>query len=177
VLISHPSLSGLSSGTGTSGSTGWSNSVRGRLYLNAIKDEKGSILDPDLRLLSLKKTNYGPPGFEMRLRYVLGRFIAMEGHGKPTGFDKIARDTKAERAFLDLLAAFTAQGRSVSDSPGPNYAPAIFANQGAEPMTKAELKAAMDRLLFARRIRVDTFGPPSRQRKSIVFVGQEENDA
>jgi RecA-family ATPase len=45
VLLSHPSLTGLNSGTGTSGSTAWSNSVRSRLYLQAAKD------DPDRRAL------------------------------------------------------------------------------------------------------------------------------
>ena len=33
VVLSHPSLSGMTSGAGTSGSTAWSNSVRSRLYL------------------------------------------------------------------------------------------------------------------------------------------------
>ncbi|MFI5016060.1 MAG: AAA family ATPase [Hyphomicrobiales bacterium] len=32
LLLAHPSLSGMSSGAGTSGSTAWSNSVRSRLY-------------------------------------------------------------------------------------------------------------------------------------------------
>src|SRR5260221_11911203 len=32
LCLAHPSLSGMSSGTGTSGSTGWNNSVRSRLY-------------------------------------------------------------------------------------------------------------------------------------------------
>jgi hypothetical protein len=35
----------------------------------------------------------------------------------------------------------------------------------------------MERLLFAHRIRVDTSGPPSRQRKRIVIATQQENDA
>jgi hypothetical protein len=85
-------------------------------------------------------------------------------------------DQKAERVFLNLLAAFAAQGRSVSDSPGANYAPSAFANQGAEPMNRGELKRAMERLLFAGRIRVDTTGPPSRQRKRIVVAAQEASD-
>ena len=36
ILLSHPSLSGLNSGSGTSGSTAWNNSVRSRLYLERI---------------------------------------------------------------------------------------------------------------------------------------------
>ncbi|MCA3518508.1 MAG: AAA family ATPase, partial [Rhodobacter sp.] len=36
LLLAHPSLAGLSTGTGTSGSTGWNNSVRSRIYLSRI---------------------------------------------------------------------------------------------------------------------------------------------
>jgi len=36
LLLAHPSLSGLNSGSGTSGSTGWNNSVRSRLYFERI---------------------------------------------------------------------------------------------------------------------------------------------
>ena len=37
VLLQHPSQAGLASGTGTSGSTAWNNSVRSRLYLSTVK--------------------------------------------------------------------------------------------------------------------------------------------
>lgn len=36
ILLAHPSLSGLNSGAGTSGSTAWNNSVRSRLYLSRV---------------------------------------------------------------------------------------------------------------------------------------------
>ena len=49
VMLAHPSLSGLNSGTGTSGSTGWNNSVRSRLYLERVKDD-GYEADPDARV-------------------------------------------------------------------------------------------------------------------------------
>lgn len=43
ILVSHPSLTGISSGSGQSGSTGWGNSVRSRLYLTAPKMTKGTL--------------------------------------------------------------------------------------------------------------------------------------
>ena len=52
VLLAHPSLSGLASGTGMSGSTAWENSVRSRCYM--VRDD---AVD-DLRILSRKKSNY-----------------------------------------------------------------------------------------------------------------------
>jgi hypothetical protein len=36
ILLAHPSPAGLNNGTGTSGSTGWNNSVRSRLYLTRV---------------------------------------------------------------------------------------------------------------------------------------------
>lgn len=52
VILAHPSLSGLSSGTGLSGSTAWENSVRSRAYLT--REE----YNDDVRILSRKKSNY-----------------------------------------------------------------------------------------------------------------------
>jgi RecA-family ATPase len=72
VLIAHPSLTGMSSGSGTSGSTAWNNSIRSRLYLERIK---GDGIDPDLRILTVKKANYGPVGLELRLRWSNDSFI------------------------------------------------------------------------------------------------------
>jgi hypothetical protein len=46
LLLAHPSLAGLNTGTGTSGSTGWNNSVRSRLYLSRITQD-GYEADPD----------------------------------------------------------------------------------------------------------------------------------
>ena len=171
ILIAHPSLSGMASGSGTSGSTAWSNSVRSRLYLERILDEGGREIDADIRRLTVKKSNYGPVGLGLRLRWQAGAFIL---DGSPGGFDKLALNAKAERVFLDLLAAFMAQGRDVSDTPGHNYAPAEFAEHGAEGLSKDVLKSAMKRLLFGGRVRVDTFGPPSRRRKRLVIEPQKD---
>jgi RecA-family ATPase len=170
VLIAHPSLSGMASGSGTSGSTAWSNSVRARLYLERIVDDGNREIDPDLRVLRVKKSNYGPVGLELRLRWQNGAFVL---DGNAGTFDKLAADAKAERVFLDLLAAYTAQGRDVCDVPGHSYAPNEFAEQGDEPMSKPALKGAMKRLLFAGRIRVEKFGPPSKQRKRLVIENED----
>jgi RecA-family ATPase len=168
VLIAHPSLSGMASGSGTSGSTAWSNSVRARLYLERIVDESNREIDPDLRVLPVKKSNYGPVGLEMRLRWQNGAFIL---HDNPGGFDKLAADAKAERVFLDLLAAFESQGRDVSPKPSQTYAPSVFEKHpNAEGITKRGFAAAMERLLSAGRILVETVGPPSRQYKRLTLA-------
>jgi putative DNA primase/helicase len=52
ILLAHPSISGLQSGSGLSGSTAWENSVRARAYLAREADSD------DIRILSRKKSNY-----------------------------------------------------------------------------------------------------------------------
>lgn len=42
LLLGHPSIAGMASGAGTSGSTAWSNSVRSRLCLERLKTLIGS---------------------------------------------------------------------------------------------------------------------------------------
>jgi RecA-family ATPase len=169
VLIAHPSLTGMSSGSGSSGSTAWSNSVRSRLYLERVKDENGREIDPDLRILTVKKANYAPNGVELRLRWRRGAFI-IDG---PSGgsFDKLAADARAEGVFVDLLAEFTRQERDVSPKHSNTYAPTVFAaHPNAGGLTKKSLAAAMERLLAANRIKTEIGGPPSRRYSKLVLA-------
>jgi hypothetical protein len=52
IVLAHPSLTGIASGTGLSGTTGWENSARSRAYFT--RDETND----DVRTLSRKKNNY-----------------------------------------------------------------------------------------------------------------------
>jgi RecA-family ATPase len=168
VLIAHPSLSGMASGTGTSGSTAWSNSVRARLYLERILDDGNREIDPDLRVLRVKKSNYGPIGMELRLRWRNGAFIL---DGPAGGFDKLAAHAKADRVFLDLLAEFRAQSRDVSPNRSPTFAPTSFEKHPrAEGLTKKTFEGAMERLLASKQIAVELFGSPSRPRSRLILT-------
>jgi RecA-family ATPase len=168
VVIAHPSLSGLASGSGTSGSTAWNNSVRSRLYFETISADDESEADADLRVLRVKKTNYGPPGLAIHLRWADGRFVL----DKPaSGLDKLAADAKADRAFLDLLQQITSEGRNVSPNPSATFAPSVFAAHPKSPgVKKTAFEAAMNRLLSAGLIRVEAFGPPSRMRSRLALA-------
>lgn len=170
VVLAHPSLSGLNSGTGTSGSTGWSNSVRSRLYFERVM--QGTFeQDPDARVLRTMKSNYGRTGGEIGLMWRDGVFVAKP---QETGLDRMANNAKAERVFIKLLRAFSEQGRRVSDSGGSNYAPRAFAEHPeSEGVTKAALRSAMDALFAKGKIRPHETGPPSKRRRHIVIVGLE----
>ena len=125
-------------------------------------------------MLSVKKSNYGPAGIELRLRWRNGSFIL---DGPAGGFDKLAADAKAEGVFLDLLAVFEAQGRDVSPNPSKTYAPTVFENHPqAEGVRKRAFEGAMNRLLRDGRIRIDKFGPPSKQRSRLAVAPPKQEN-
>ena len=170
LLLGHPSLTGLNSGTGTSGSTAWNNSVRSRLYLARISDN-GFEPDPDARVLSTKKANYGRTGGEINLKWEAGVFVA---EAQPTGLDALAAGARGERVFLKLLDTLTAQGRYVSASPGPTYAPTQFASHPeAEGCTKRALKSAMDALFGRGEIVIASHGSGAKARSHIARKGAD----
>ena len=155
VLIGHPSLSGLASGSGMSGSTDWHNAPRGRMYLEAATTEQGEEPDKDLRFLKVMKQNYGPQGEIVNVRWQDGVFVRIAAMGT---FDKLAADQHAEDLFLKLLAQLTEQGRNVSHAPtANNYAPNLFAKHPDGKGQKKEFAAAMERLFNARKIRVEEY--------------------
>lgn len=170
VLLGHPSLTGLNSGSGTSGSTAWNNSVRSRLYLSRIHDE-GFEPDPDARVLSNKKANYGRIGGEIHLQWEAGRFIADANYSDETSLDRMSQNAKSERAFLACLRAFEAQGRYVSASPGPTFAPAQFEGMSeADGCTKRALRAAMNGLFARGDIIMAKHGRGAKERTHIEIV-------
>lgn len=167
VLLAHPSLSGLNSGTGTSGSTGWNNSVRSRLYLERIATD-GYEANPDARRLTVKKTNYSRVGAEVLLTWQDGVFVA---EPPESGLDRRIAANKAERVFLKLLQQFTEQGRHVSAQPSNNYAPKLFAEApDNEGCTKRAFTTAMNLLLSAEKIEIRKHGSKSRERSHIVIA-------
>ncbi len=170
VVLAHPSLTGINSGTGASGSTGWSNSVRSRLYLERIVAD-GYEPDPDRRRLRVMKTNYGRTGTEIGLTWRDGVFVA---DAQETGLDRMAATAKAERVFLKLLRAFAEQGRRVNAVGGQTYAPNVFAEHpDAEGVTKRAFRAAMEGFLRSGKLVIREEGPPSKRRQFLDFGGAE----
>ena len=176
VLLAHPSVSGMNSGTGTSGSTAWSNSVRSRLYLErklAKRGEKETIeVDPDIRVLSTKKANRTKQGGELTVRWVAGRFIAQVVAASSRDPDADALD---EKAFLDLLDDFDRSKRPVSpNKTSPSYAPKLFlSNPLGEEIGAHRLEGAMSRLFTQQSICVETYGPKS---KTYSRIARAKND-
>src|SRR4029078_8590082 len=64
ILARHPSLTGMTSGSGLSGSTAWHDGPRARMYFKTAPGD-----DPGLRVLEVKKSNYGPITENILLRW------------------------------------------------------------------------------------------------------------
>jgi RecA-family ATPase len=126
ICCAHPSLTGLKTGTGSSGSTGWDGAFRSRLYLSSPKeDDSGETPDTDERILTRVKANWAKIGETIEMRWRDGVFIADR---PPGGIIGSIERRNAERVFLDLRDELAAQGRYVSHkSRASNYAPKLFA--------------------------------------------------
>lgn len=165
-ICSHPSLTGINSGSGLSGNTGWHNSVRARMYLTVPTTERGEELDRNLRELRFKKNNYGLLGEPITLEWRNGVYVPLNSGN---AIEKAAADQHAEELFLQLLRRFNAQKRDVSSSPSRVYAPAVFATEPeARGIGTKRLTGAMSRLFAGNKIHVEKYGPPSRQRSRLL---------
>lgn len=160
VLLAHPSLTGISTGTGASGSTAWNNSVRSRLYFDRIKDGDHEP-DPDARRLKVMKSNYGRTGNEISVAWKGGVFIAQIDGGM------VDVDARAERIFLAMIGQLAGQGRYLNEL----HAPKTIADMpGSDGMTKRKLKDAMERLFTSGQIRKREIIENRRPRSVIVIA-------
>ncbi|MHC2412890.1 RecA-family ATPase [Bradyrhizobium diazoefficiens] len=172
IINSHPSLSGMNSGSGLSGSTGWHGKVRSQIYLRepTTEEQESPYPDSDLRLLEFRKNQYGRLQDNILLRWSDGLYLPVSELGSA---EQLLIDQKIEDLFLRLLARFTKEGRSVTDRKGTSYAPAVFADEAEARKIKATnplLRAAMGRLFEQGKIRVEEVGPASRRRSRLVVV-------
>lgn len=138
LLLGHPSMAGLNTGSGVSGSTAWHNAVRARLYLTHGEED-----DRDSRLLKIMKSNYGPTGAKIKLHWQEGTFKV---DSADTGIVKSINQRRAQKIFLCCLAKLEQQDRTVCDAPQSptRYAPKVMAAMPeAEGLKEKALKAAM----------------------------------
>jgi RecA-family ATPase len=170
VLISHPSVAGMESDSGISGSTAWHNSVRARIYLKgADKKKQQSGEEPTgRRVMEFRKNQYGPETDSIVLRYQDGLFVPILN----TNADQAERETEAENVYLEILGLLLGQGRDLSanKSSRESYAAAMIYKHrnGRFFVSQSEAEDAEQRLLDANRIHIVETGPLSKRRKRIL---------
>lgn len=162
-IIAHPSVAGMASGTGLSGSTAWHNKVRARAYMTAVES------DEDLREIKFMKNNYGRQGDSILVRWQAGVFVLE--NAADNDLKKRAQDRKVDLQFHELLGRFEQQGRRLSDSPNSpsNYAPRVFARETeGEKFSLSLYRDAMERLFRNNEIHIAECGPPSKRVRYIA---------
>lgn len=175
ILLSHPSVAGMQSGAGTSGSTGWSNAVRSRLYLTR---PSGTNVDPDIRVLRNMKANYGKAGQEIYFRWDRGAFVLSDKSKieKPVGQMELI---KAEKTFLLCLEELQEQGKNVREVKGVNYAPKIMAEMDMAKQASVSpyaLEKAMQRLQAEGQIILVAFKKDGKQKMKFERKPEAEKD-
>jgi RecA-family ATPase len=169
LLCAHPSRTGLSSGEGDGGSTGWSNSLRSRLFLRAPDIQEGEAPDPNARILQRRKANYAARQDELRLRWNAG---CIEPEARVTQSSSQFGRRAAEDVFLDMLDAFERENQRISESKNAgNYAPACFARRPErDGYRKPDFERAMQTLFSRGVIHIVEYGPPSKIQRRIERV-------
>jgi RecA-family ATPase len=166
-LISHPSLTGINTDTGLSGTTQWHNAVRARSYIKGVKAENGELVDNDMREIVFKKNQYGRISESIVLRYQDGLYLPVSG----VSLDQAAREQAAQDVFLALLKRFADENRNVSTNVGKTYAPALFAREDEARkagVSKHDLENAMRQLFKDRKIWNEPYDKPSLGRYRIA---------
>jgi RecA-family ATPase len=165
LLLFHPSLSGITSGRGTSGSTQWSNTMRSRLYFQPLKDGDSE----GLKVLEVLKANRGPTGEKVILEWRNGLFLPLK---TVTTVERAAREQEVDTAFLTALRRLNGQNQTVSPGKTSKHSAANMMQDSVETkgISNKELAAAQQRLLDAGKIRIEAYGSPSRGTSRLVVT-------
>jgi RecA-family ATPase len=165
ICCAHPSLQGIKSGTGSSGSTGWDGAFRSRLYQSSTKDDDSD--DSDERILTRIKANWAKIGDTIPMRWHEGVFIASN---PPTGILGSIERRTAERVFLDQFEATERENQPVSSNVrAGNYAPRLFVRRPDHDRFQVKhFEAAMQRLFAQGEIVNVPYGRKGDERTRIA---------
>jgi hypothetical protein len=163
LVSAHPSLAGMSTGRGTSGSTGWRATFRSLLYLETPEPEdENEAPDPYARILTRKKANYATRDDTIELVWKEGVFVAKNAR---TSIIASIEKRSCERVTLDLVAKLTIENQTLSANPhAGNYAPKIFMRrptQDREGFKSADFALAIQSLLSKGGLINVQYGRPS----------------
>ena len=140
------------------------------LVLTSAKPEAGEQPDTDLRELQFRKNQYGRVGELIVLRYQRGLFLPERGL---SSLDKAAREAEVESILVSAAKKLEARGQDLSPAQtSHNYAPTIIAKQPeAKGVKKAELVAALGRLLDSGRLQLGTLRAGTTREKTVIRFG------
>ncbi|GJE59792.1 hypothetical protein MPOCJGCO_1894 [Methylobacterium trifolii] len=168
IILAHPGVSGLASGSGISGSTAWRNAVRSVVYMRRPTDEEATGPEArDLRIVERLKGNFAPAGAELRVTYWRGQFgLADKSDGGAKAVDMIGAEVKV----LAAMRRATKQGRLMTFSPTSTaYAPKILkAYREVEGLKQHHIERAITSMLERGELREAFVGRPSHGKRFVV---------
>lgn len=164
LLNAHPSLTGLNSGSGLSGSTGWNNTVRGRLYLTKPATPDSEEEQSDARVLKLMKSNYGPAGEALALRWRDHVFVLEDQRRGAAG--NIVDRIDLDNAVLAGLRRLVGDGVQIpADTHAKNgLAIRLRSLPSCRRWTWQAMTGAQERLVALGKIVKVEMGSPSKRR-------------
>lgn len=144
LVLVHPSVAGMAEGSGRSGSTGWANAVRSRLYLSRPESDPSG----DYRELTTTKANYGRYGESVMMRWSKGSFELVKSGGPKED---------ALLTFYTAVKDMIEEGMSLSDSPHSSryIVPLVMRHLEGRGPGRSALKEAFDHLLSYGYLRVE----------------------
>ncbi len=149
LLLAHPSQSGKSSGTGESGSTGWNNAVRSRLYLKRPGPEDG--MSADMRILTRMKSNYASAGDEenLHLMWNQGVLQVVGGGAANMGNDFQRKIDLLKTLVLDKVKEAWTEGNPYKERRGHPHEihEALEKSLGLHGYNRAEIGEAIHQLI------------------------------
>lgn len=161
IALGHPSVSGMEEGR--SGSTGWSNASRSRLFLRYPNKAVGG----DARELKTMKLNYGAAGGKLKLKWSRGAFEVLASSSPRIDLNAF-EETPATPSLEALAdAAIMAAWRAADGLPlsigkrARSYAPDILrsaAGTGLAAVDDDEITAALRRAVVRGAARADERG-------------------
>ena len=136
VALAHPSVAGIAENSGRSGSTGWANASRSRLFMSRPKEDPVG----DYRTIRTTKANYGKMGTELKVRWDRGAFIATDGDDPEMATD---------RALLAALRVLAERGEWFSPKKTAGNFPLTLVRAAPEVRgyDRDSLAASYERLL------------------------------
>jgi RecA-family ATPase len=167
IMSAHPSQTGIASKTGLSGSTQWHNSVRARAYMHMLTENGQN--PTGTRVLEFMKSNYSALSERVELQWANGVYLPVR---TPTAPEQAAAAAAAEAMFLQLLEKSERNGDNVSPKrTSNNFAPSAFAktpDARKACLGRQHFEDALDRLVAADRVVIETYGPASRRATRLV---------
>jgi RecA-family ATPase len=149
VLLAHPSLSGLSSGSGLSGSTAWENSVRARSYLSREEDSD------DVRILSRKKSNYSDISGNNDIKLIWENGV-LAIPSSPDALDRINSTTLKHAIMAEVDIAWNEKNGIRKQ--GPRGYKTTLPSMLKQHKSGAVIKAFNDLIMGGNIVHIERFG-------------------